>query len=256
MRKYTAIAGLGALLVFCLAAGAASAQLTDKQMAKLQKGDIITLTEKDPATGDRVSKGFVIFQAPRDLAWKVLTSYSEYPEFISEIKDLKVEKRDGAKLWVQINFQNLFPFPDFKCRAVINENPTSGAISLKMEDGDFEKYYSSWKLTSLDKNKVMAEYRLYKYVGWWWFPLVPNYLSNESQVGEYLNSFKKQVQIIQVQNSSQPNELIKPIWRKSIFKDKKKGKPAEQDKPNKEPKPDEKPKKLPDVRPEIRRPEH
>jgi len=252
MNSKTFIRATVAFCALCLAAGIAHAQPTQKQMARLQSGYVITQTAKDETSGDRVSTGYVIFRAPQEMVWKVLTNYAEYPEFLPDITTLKVEKKDAAKLRVQINFRNLLPFPDFKVRAVIDENHSAGIVSLKMEDGDFEKYYTSWKLTSLDQDQVLAEYRLYKYVGWWWFPMVPNYLGNESQVGEYLNAFKKQVQMAQVQDSSNSSQLIKPIWRKSSFKDKKKPKPGE---PDKEAKPDEKG-KLPNLQPEIHRPEY
>ena len=211
------------------------AQIPEKQMAKLQKGDVITSIEKDAASGDHVAVGKVVFDSSEDLVWKVLTNYNSYPEFLSDVKELKVRKRDGNRVWITFRFRNLFPFPDFKCEVVVDEAVSDGSIKLVMEKGDFEKYYASWKLTPLDQSRVLAEYRLYRYVGWWWFPFVPNTLNNESLVSDELSAFQKRIKLVKEQKSTQPGDVIKPIWRKSPFKEKDKSKepasPAKESKP-------------------------
>jgi ribosome-associated toxin RatA of RatAB toxin-antitoxin module len=255
MTKKFLTSTLAAFCLLCLIAGAARAQLTDQQMDRLKKGIVITQSLKDEASGDRVSSGFIMLPAPPELVWKVLTNYPAYPEFNSDIKVVKVDKKEGDKLWVEMNFRNFFSLQDFKVRAQVDENSAARAINLKMEQGDFEKYYLSWKLTVIDKDNLLAEYRLYKYVGWWWFPLVPNYLGNESQVRDTLNAFKKQVQMVRAQDSSNPDQLIKPIWRKSDLKDKPKTDTETPGEPGKETKPDEKG-KLPNIQPEVHRPDN
>jgi hypothetical protein len=81
----------------------------------------------------------------------------------------------------------------------------------------------------------LAEYRLYRYVGWWWFPFVPNTLNNESLVSDELSAFQKRIKLVKEQKSTQPGDVIKPIWRKSPFKEKDKSKepasPAKESKP-------------------------
>jgi len=216
------------------------AQIPEKEMARLKKGNVITFTEKDPGTGDRVAVGRAIFTASQELAWKVLTNYASYPEFLSDVKELKITKRDGNKLWIRVRFRNLFPFPDFKCQALVEEFPSEGRLKITMEQGDFDQYYASWKLSSLDSSKILAEYRLYRYVGWWWFPFVPSTLTNESMASDQLQAFRKQVKLVQDQKVSQPGDVIKPIWRKSIFKDKSKEKPKGAAQPAKESKPESK----------------
>jgi ribosome-associated toxin RatA of RatAB toxin-antitoxin module len=252
-KVLTKLPAVLALLILC--AAPALAQPDEKQMARLQKGAVIVSSQIDPATTDRVSTGFVIFSAPQELVWKVITSYAQYPEFIPDVTAAKVEKREAGKVWLEMNFKNTLGFPDFKCRLLVEENQTAGTVSFKMEQGDFEKYYASWKLTGLGKDQVLAEYRLYKYVAWWWFPMLPNYWGNDSLVMDYLGAFKRQVQLVRVQDSSQSEKLIKPIWRKATEKEPEKPAPAEGQTP-KEPKPDEKGNKLPNVQPENRRPEY
>jgi len=227
MSKRTIIFGLAAGLVFTAAAQAVFAQITAKEMAKLQKGKILTSTEKDKASGDRIAKGQAIFQAPSDIVWQVLTNYQAYPEFLSDIKQMKVVKREGDRVWVKLRFRSLYGFPDFKCTAVIEEFRSDSSLKIQMEEGNFNKFYASWKLTPLDQTKILAEYRLYRYVGWWWLPFIPDRLTNESIVSNHLEAFRKQIKLVQMQNSSQPDQVIKPFWRKSIFKGKKKEKPKQ-----------------------------
>jgi len=225
-------------LAFFTATPAVLGQVNPKDMVKLQKGEVLVTTEKDAASGDHQTIGKAIFQAQTDVVWKVLTNYEAYPQFLSDVKEASVQKRDGNKVWIQFKFHNVFPFADFKCLMVAEESQAEGVLRLKMEQGDFDKYYASWKFTVLDPAKILAEYKMYRYVGWWWFPFVPNTLSNESMVSDNLTAFRKQVKFVQMQNSSQPEQVIKPIWRKSMFKDKDKSK--DHAKPDKEPKPEEK----------------
>jgi len=219
----------------------AFAQAPDKDMIRLQRGEVITSMVKDPASGDYVATGRVIFDAGQELSWKVLTDYQAYPEFLFEVKELKVSKRDGNKAWIDIRFRNLFPFPDFRCLASVEESLAEGSIKIKMESGDFQKYYASWKLTPLDQSRVLAQYRLYRYIGWWWFPFWPNPITNESMVSDQLNAFRKQIRLVKDQKFSRPDDAIKPFWRKSRYKSEQKPKSVGPSKETKaEPKADQK----------------
>lgn len=240
MSKRALILSLAAAFVFAASSRGAFAQITAKQMAKLQKGKILTYTEKDKASGDRIAKGQVIFHAPFDIVWQVLTNYEAYPEFLADIKKVKVIKREENQVWADLRFRSLYGFPDFKCSAVIEELRVDSALNLRMEKGDFDKFYVSWKLTPLDQEKILAEYRLYREVGWWWMPFIPDRMTNESMVSGHLESFRKQIKLVKMQNSSQPDQVIKPFWRKSIFKGKKKEKPKQPENGQKENKPEEK----------------
>ena len=232
---------LAGLMVF--SPGLVLAQISEKEMAKLQKGAVITFTEKDQGSGDRIAVGRAILTAPRDLVWTVLSNYSSYPEFFSDVQELKIIKREDNKVWMQVRYRNLFPFPDFKCQMLAEESAGDGWLRMTMEQGDFEKYYTSWKLTSLDSSRVLAEYRVYRYVGWWWFPLVPTSMTNESMVSDHIQALRKQLKLVQEQKVTQPGDVIKPIWRKSIFRDKSKDQLKPEAKPPKESHPESQPEK-------------
>ena len=105
---------------------------------------------------------------------------------------------------------------------MIEEFRESGIIRFQMKDGDFSRYYGSWKLTSLEPTSTLAEYRFFRYVGWWWFPFVPDVVSNNSIAKNQLNDFKKHIHEVKIENSLEPEKVIQPFWRKSIFKDLKK----------------------------------
>ncbi len=196
-----------------------SAQQQDPDLARLEKGTILVHSEKDPASGDRVGVGKVIFQAPLETAWAVITDYVSYPKFVSDVRELKVEKKEGNQRWVRMKLKNVWPFPDYNLLLAIDESRESGSIRFQLKEGDFTRYYGSWKLSRLDQSRTMAEYRLFQYVGWWWFPLVPNALTNNSLVSSHLNNFQKRISDVQIENSLAPEKVIKPFWRKSNFKD-------------------------------------
>jgi len=199
----------------------AFAQQESKERARLEKGAILVHSEKDPGTGDQMAVGRVIFQAPLDTSWQVITDYLSYPKFLSDLRELKVEKKEGNQTWVRVKLKNVWPFPDYNLLLSFEESKESGAIKFQMKQGDFAKYYGSWKLIGLDQSRTLAEYRLFQYIGWWWFPMIPKTLTNNSIVSGQLNDFRKYIRDIQIENSLEPDKVIKPFWRKSIFKDRK-----------------------------------
>jgi hypothetical protein len=84
---------------------------------------------------------------------------------------------------------------------------------------------------------------VYRYVGWWWFPLVPTSMTNESMVSDHIQALRKQLKLVQEQKVTQPGDVIKPIWRKSIFRDKSKDQLKPEAKPPKESHPESQPEK-------------
>lgn len=196
-------------------------ELKDRELKKLEKGNILVESVRDPKTGDRVSSGKIIFQAPVEIVWSVLTDYSAYPDFLPDVKKLKIKKRTANQLWLEMAFKSIWPFPDFTAQILMEEFEGSRMIKFQKQKGDFERYYGSYKLKALDENRTFMEFRFYQDIGWWWLPFTPNYASNNSKVEDYLKAFRKQVFQAQV-SKSKPGEVIKPYWKKSIFKDKKK----------------------------------
>jgi len=191
-----------------------------KEMARLEKGSILVHSEKDPQTKDNVAVGQVIFSAPLETAWQVITDYESYPKFLFDIHELKVEKREGNRVWVRLKLRNIWPLPDYDLELAMEESKEGRTIRFTETEGDFTSYYGSWKLTSLGPGKTLAEYRLFSYVGWWWFPFVSSTLGNNSIVSGRLDDFRKQIRDLQIEKSLEPGKVIKPLWRKSIFKGK------------------------------------
>lgn len=201
---------------------ALKAQESEKELGLLKKGKVLVHTERDSETKDFISVGRVIFPAPLETSWQVITDYRRYPEFLSDVREMVVEKRDDNQVLARMRLKNVWPIPDFKVLLVIEEFREAGIIRFQMKDGDFSRYYGSWKLTGFESKQTLAEYRFFRYVGWWWFPFVPDAISNNSIVRSQLNNFKKHIQEIQIENSLEPEKVIQPFWRKSIFKDLKK----------------------------------
>jgi len=202
-----------------------------KEWRKLERGAIIVKNQKDPQTRDRISLGRVLIPAPWEVVWGVLTDYQSYPQFYPKLKEIKLLKKEGSRVWLDMVFSNLFLFSDFKARMVYEQEPSQWFLSYQIEEGDFKKFYGSWKLSPVNQTHSLVELRLYQYVGWWWFPFIPSSAFNNSLVSELLHSLRKQVEKCQLENGSKPEEVIKPIWRKSRYKEleKKKAKPKKKE---------------------------
>jgi len=209
-------------IIYILFSGVGLAQeAKDKELKKLEKGNILVEAVREQKDGDRVSVGKIIFQAPVETVWSVLTDYSSYPDFLPDVTKLKIKKREANQVWLDIAFRSVWPFPDFTAQILMEEFEDSQMVIFQKQKGDFERYYGSYKLEAVGEDRTLMEFRFYQDIGWWWLPFIPNYTSNNSTVEDYLKAFRKQVFQVQV-SKSKPGEVIKPYWKKSIFKDKEK----------------------------------
>jgi ribosome-associated toxin RatA of RatAB toxin-antitoxin module len=225
------------LIFFSVLGANAFAQLNQKDMERLEKGAILVHSEKDATSGDQIAVGRVIFPAPIETVWQVITDYASYPKFLSDVRDVRIEKKEANQTMLRLKLKNLWPFPDYDLLIQIDESREAGAVKFQMKEGDFARYYGSWKLIPLkagnNQDRTLAEYRFFQYIGWWWFPMIPKTLTNNSLVSNRLDDFRKRIRDIQIENSLEPEKVIQPFWKKSIFQDRKK---QEQEKDKQEPK--------------------
>ncbi len=185
---------------------------------KLERGEILLHYEKSPKGGIREVVGEIIFNAPVDLVWEVITDYHHYVDFVPGLEESRLVRREGPQAWQYLKYPNIWPFPDFECTLLILEEREEGKISFQMLSGDLESFYGSWKIEKYrgGADETMATYRLHKDFG----NLAPDFTkewSNRSTVYDELRAFRERIGFEKLKNAGEPEEVMKPSWRKALF---------------------------------------
>lgn len=84
-----------------------------------------------------------IFKCTPEQFYKIIADYEKYPEFLAEVKQCKVVKKDGGKKLVEFSVSLI---KNFKYQMWMTETP-SKAITWEFASGDiFKTSVGSWKL--------------------------------------------------------------------------------------------------------------
>ncbi|HEX7649461.1 MAG TPA: SRPBCC family protein, partial [Noviherbaspirillum sp.] len=91
------------------------------------------------------ASGFVS-ATPQD-AWKVLTDYERLPQFVPELVESKVVKRNGNEVLLEQESRAGFLFFSYRLKMAvrITEQPYS-AIDIKLVSGSMKQYEARWEL--------------------------------------------------------------------------------------------------------------
>jgi ribosome-associated toxin RatA of RatAB toxin-antitoxin module len=99
--------------------------------------------------------------APLDRVYAVIVDYERYPEFLPEIENTEVLRRDGNTVEVEFSL-NLIKRLTYTLRLV--GEPGTG-VSWTLVDGMFQTNDGSWNLESLEGRRTRATYRIEVAVG-------------------------------------------------------------------------------------------
>ncbi len=132
--------------------------ITAVLLALLGTPTSVSVSERDGAW--RVEGSFVV-DAPREIAWQVLTDYDHLPAFISSMQESRVTARHESEVIVeQIATGKVFFFSqNLRVTLRIHEH---GKIALSFEDflhGDFDRYEGTWTIQP-DAAGCRIDYRL------------------------------------------------------------------------------------------------
>lgn len=94
-----------------------------------------------------------VFSCSTEQFHKIVTDYEKYPEFLSEVKNCKVLKNEGAKKLVEYTVSVM---KDFKYTLWMNETPN--LVSWEFASGDiFKTMKGQWKMQD-EGGKCRASY--------------------------------------------------------------------------------------------------
>lgn len=90
------------------------------------------------------------FNCPPEHFFKIISDYEKYPEFLQEIKDMKILKEEGSKKLVEYTVSLI---KTFKYRLWMNEKPNE-SIRWEFAGGDlFKSSIGSWTLEPVEGGK-------------------------------------------------------------------------------------------------------
>jgi ribosome-associated toxin RatA of RatAB toxin-antitoxin module len=132
----------------------------------------------------------IVFNAPVERCFAVISDYERYPEFLPEVKGIKTSNRRGAEVDVQYQAE-VVKIIKYTVH-MKEEKPTR--VSWTFIDGEFMKdNRGGWVLESLPDGKTKATYNIEVEVGL----LVPKTVITvlvDSQLPKLLENFKRRIE--------------------------------------------------------------
>ncbi len=132
----------------------------------------------------------IIFNAPVDKCWSVISDYERYPDFLPEVKKIRTMNRRGAEVDVQYEAE-VVKVIKYTVR-IKEEGPTR--LSWSFIDGEFMKdNKGGWILEDAGNGTTKATYNIAVEVGM----LVPKTIVNalvDTQLPKLLENFKKRIE--------------------------------------------------------------
>ncbi|HZN92619.1 MAG TPA: SRPBCC family protein [Myxococcales bacterium] len=132
----------------------------------------------------------IVISAPADKVFDVIAAYEQYPEFMAEVKEIKLSNRKGNQVDVQYKVEMMKTIK-YSLR-MTEERPTR--LSWTFIEGEFMKdNQGSWVLEPAGEGQTKATYNIEMALG----PLVPKSIVNamvETQLPKMLESVKKRVE--------------------------------------------------------------
>lgn len=90
--------------------------------------------------------------APRELVWKTLTNFSDYPDIFSQIRSCKVTKQDGDLIYTE-SYLKPQMFLKQPCQHTVNDLSGKPAqLTWKLIDGNFKSVCGSWQLKPVEND--------------------------------------------------------------------------------------------------------
>ncbi|HVE87647.1 MAG TPA: SRPBCC family protein [Myxococcales bacterium] len=132
----------------------------------------------------------IVISAPAEKVFDVISGYEKYPEFMSEVKEVKVSNRKSNQVDVHYKV-DLVKTIKYSLR-MIEERPSK--ITWTFIEGEFMKdNKGSWTLEPAGDGQTKATYNIEIALG----PLVPKTIVNamvETSLPKMLDSIKKRVE--------------------------------------------------------------
>jgi len=132
----------------------------------------------------------IVISAPAERVFDVISAYQTYPEFMSEVKEIKISNRQGNQVDVHYKV-DLVKSIKYSLR-MTEERPVK--LSWSFIEGEFMKdNKGSWVLEPAGEGQTRATYTVELALG----PLVPKTIVNamvETSLPKMLDAVKKRVE--------------------------------------------------------------
>lgn len=131
----------------------------------------------------------IVFNAPIEKCWAVISDYERYPEFLGEVRKIKTANRRGNEVDVHYEAEIV---KVIKYAVHMREEKPS-RVSWTFIDGEFMKDNKGGWVLVADGDKTKATYSIEVEVGM----LVPKTVINvlvDTQLPKLLESFKKRIE--------------------------------------------------------------
>ncbi len=198
--------------------GHGEAQLLPSDEDRLNRGEVIISFKEAPDTRVHEVKGEILFDAPAEMVWEVMTDYKEYARIFPDIHAVEVLPSKDETKRLHVTVKNIWPSPDYNYILAFAEDKPAWTITWKMEEGNLKSLYGSFSIEFFPKDpkKVKAIYVMARNQGW----IVPTLnadLANRAIVIDRLLAVRKELRERKKALDEDKPSDIKPQWRKAIF---------------------------------------
>jgi coenzyme Q-binding protein COQ10 len=132
----------------------------------------------------------IVINAPMDRLFTVIADYQSYPQFLPEVKSIRISKREGSEVDVHYEVEVL---KKIRYTLRLKEEPPN-RISWTFVEGELMRdNRGNWLLEPAGEGKTKATYTIEMKLG----PLVPKSIVNalvDSSLPKMLEAFKKRAE--------------------------------------------------------------
>jgi ribosome-associated toxin RatA of RatAB toxin-antitoxin module len=135
-----------------------SSAFSPQDWSALQGGGVLHSTSQRSESRDDLSASSTaasLVPRPPSEVWAVLTDFERWPEFMPLLRETRVERRQGAKLWVAQKFRVLL-YP-MRHTTVYQLEPNAGRLDWRLdleEPHDIAASEGHWELVAVDGGRA------------------------------------------------------------------------------------------------------
>jgi len=168
MKRILRFVAVGVLLL-CLAQADANQRLKDaikmltpETIARLETGEVVVVNqaytdEQGNSQGQGVA--MILVNKPRNEAWRHITDYSAWPQFMPKVAKAVVYSHDGDQYGVELTLKIMFK--DITFSTMRTHNPLAGCVTWVMDRGranDIVDTQGAWMVRAHGVDKCILVY--------------------------------------------------------------------------------------------------
>lgn len=125
-------------------------QLPGQEQTTLKAGRVVLTGEKGHY------KGRVLVTAPMDTAWKVLTDYDHFNNFLPNVVSSRILQNNGDQtVFEQINIVKVFLFTQKSRLVIAASKHYPNQINFQLREGEIKSLDGLWRLEPISSNQVL-----------------------------------------------------------------------------------------------------